>query len=236
MVGCMQPIYRYFVQPQLDIRTKTVFGYELLIKQLTPEGWRLPESFTDIDSHTMSELLVATTKILGLKVQYCSVNVSREQLMDTTVAKAIIQSQTQLYPAKLVVELTEEKGPGKYADTSLIPYLRSFIEHGMQISLDDVGTGINDFRSIQEFLPLASEIKFALQNFRTGIKDPKIQQKLHFWHAISREYGQRLILEGIEDEDDAELSSSFNIYLRQGYYYGKPQLLRLPGDPVDMGA
>lgn len=231
----MKPIYRYFVQPQLDGRTKTIYGYELLIKQLTPEGWRLPESFASIDSKTMSELLVATTKILGLKVQYCSVNVSREQLMDTTIAKAIIQSQTQLYPAKLVVELTEENGPRKYSDTGLIPYLRNFVEHGMQVSLDDVGTGINDFKSIQEILPLASEIKFALQNFKTGIQDPKIQQKLHFWHAISHEYGLRLILEGIENSDDAKLSNSFNIDLRQGYYYGKPQLLRLPGDPVDFG-
>lgn len=231
----MKPIYRYFVQPQLDGRTKTIFGYELLIKQLTPEGWRLPESFASIDPHIVSELLVATTKILGLKVQYCSVNVSREQLMDTTVAKAIIQSQTQLYPAKLVVELTEEDGPRSYPDTGLIPYLRKFMEHGMQISLDDVGTGINDFKSIQEILPLASEIKFALQNFKTGMEDPKIQQKLHFWHAISQEYGLRLILEGIENSEDAKLSDSFNIDLRQGYYYSKPQLLRLPGDPVDLG-
>lgn len=231
----MEPVYRYFVQPQLDVRTHTIFGYELLIKQLTEEGWRLPESFASINSVTMSKLLTATTKILGLKVQYCSVNVSREQLMDTTVAKAIVQSQKQLYPAKLVVELTEEKGPRCYPDTKLIPYLRNFIEHGMQISLDDVGTGINDFRGIQEFLPLASEIKFALQNFKTGFQDPKIQQKLHFWHAISEEYGLRLILEGIEDIEDAQMSNDFNINLRQGYYYGKPQLLRLPGDPVDFG-
>lgn len=231
----MEPIYRYFVQPQFDIRTHTIFGYELLIKELTKEGWRLPESFTSIDSLTTSKLLTATTKILGLKVQYCSVNVSREQLMDTTVSKAILQSQKQLYPAKVVVELTEEKGPGCYPDTKLIPYLRNFIEHGMQISLDDVGTGVNDFRSIQEFLPLASEIKFALQNFKTGIKDPKIQQKLHFWHAISEEYGLRLILEGIEDAEDAKMSTDFNIDLRQGYYYGRPQLMKLPDDPVDFG-
>ncbi|ALB29856.1 EAL domain-containing protein [Companilactobacillus heilongjiangensis] len=231
----MKPIYRYFVQPQLNGRTKSIFGYELLIKQLTPEGWRLPESFTAISSQTTSDLLVATTKILGEKVQYCSVNISREQLMDTTVAKAIIKSQTQLYPAKLVVELTEEKGPKSYPDTSLIPYLRKFVESGMQISLDDVGTGVNDFRSIQEFLPLASEIKFALQNFKTGFEDPKIQQKLHFWHAISEEYGLRMILEGIENDHDAQLSKDFNIQLRQGYYYGRPKLLRLPGDPVDLG-
>ncbi|MFC6176739.1 EAL domain-containing protein [Companilactobacillus huachuanensis] len=231
----MKPIYRYFVQPQLNGQTQTIFGYELLIKQLTPEGWRLPESFTEIDSQTVSDLLLETTKILGLKVQYCSVNINREQLMDTTISKAIIKSQKQLYPAKLVVELTEEKGPKSYPDTRLIPRLRNFVECGMQISLDDVGTGINDFKSVQEFLPLASEIKFALQNFKTGIKDPKIQQKLHFWHAISNEYGLRLILEGIEDSDDAQLSKDFDIPLRQGYYYGKPKLLRLPGDPVDFG-
>jgi len=231
----MKPIYRYFVQPQLDVQTQTVFGYELLIKQLTPDGWRLPKSFASIDSKTVSDLLISTTKILGLKVQYCSVNINREQLMDTTMGKAIIQSQEQLYPAKLVVELTEENGPISYPDTTLIPHLRKFIEYGMQISLDDVGTGVNDFRSIQEILPLASEIKFALQNFRTGIKDPMIQQKLHFWHAISKEYGLRMILEGIEDSEDDRLSKSFDINLRQGYYYGKPQLLRLPDDPVDFG-
>lgn len=229
----MEPIYRYFVQPQLNLLNNTVYGYELLIKQLTPDGWRLPESFAAISSKTTSDLLIATTKILALKVRYCAVNISREQLMDTTVAKAIIQSQVQLYPAKLVVELTEERGPKQYPDTQLIPHLRGFIEHGMQLSLDDVGTGINDFKSIQEILPLASELKFALQNFRSDMKDPKIQQKLHFWRAISSEYGLRLILEGIEDEDDDRLSSHFDINLRQGSYYGKPQLLRLPGDPIN---
>ena len=79
----MDKIYRYFVQPQIDIKTDTIFGYELLIKQLTPEGWRLPKSFSEISTETTSKLLIATTKILGLKVDYCSVNVNREQLLDT---------------------------------------------------------------------------------------------------------------------------------------------------------
>lgn len=34
----MEPIYRYFVQPQLNLLNNTVYGYELLIKQLTPDG------------------------------------------------------------------------------------------------------------------------------------------------------------------------------------------------------
>lgn len=229
----MKTVYRYFVQPQMDIRTHAIFGYELLMKKLTPEGWRLQESFAAIDLHTVSDLLIKTTKILGTKVEYCSVNVSREQLMDTEMTQALIKSQLQIYPTKLVVELTEEEGPRNYLDITLIPHLRNFMEHGMQISLDDVGTGDNDFNNIRDFLPLASEMKFALQNFRS-LKDHHIHEKLLGWQEISQKYGLRLILEGVEDKKDEEMINKLGINLRQGYYYGKPELLKLPGDPSNM--
>ncbi|WP_407888229.1 EAL domain-containing protein [Levilactobacillus sp. N40-8-2] len=226
----MEPVYRYFVQPQIDTDTKTIFGYELLMKQMTPEGWRLPESFSAIDPQITADLLVATTKVLSLKVRYLSVNVNREQLMTTTIAKAIIKSQEQLYPTKLVVELTEDDGPQQYTIADLLPQLKTFINMGMQISLDDVGTGDNYFRDIQELLPLVSEIKFALQNFNREFKDPHIQQKIRFWRAISAEYGLRMVLEGIEDHADNRLSKQLGIKLKQGYYFSKPQLLKLPQD------
>lgn len=226
----MKPVYRYFVQPQIDTDTKTIFGYELLMKQMTPEGWRLPESFSAIDPQITADLLVATTKVLSLKVRYLSVNVNREQLMTTTIAKAIIKSQEQLYPTKLVVELTEDDGPQQYTIADLLPQLKTFINMGMQISLDDVGTGDNYFRDIQELLPLVSEIKFALQNFNREFKDPHIQQKIRFWRAISAEYGLRMVLEGIEDHADNRLSKQLGIKLKQGYYFSRPQLLKLPQD------
>ncbi|WP_211089325.1 MULTISPECIES: EAL domain-containing protein [Lactobacillaceae] len=226
----MEIIYRYFVQPQIDTATKTIFGYELLMKQLTPDGWRLPASFSAIDPQIIADLLVDTTKVLSLKVRYCSVNVSREQLMTTPIANAIIKSQEQLYPTKLVVELTEDDGPQQYTMAELLPQLKRFIDQGMELSLDDVGTGDNYFRDVQELLPLASEIKFALQNFNRDFKDPHILQKLHFWHAISAEYNLRLVLEGIEDQADNRLSKKLGIRLKQGYYFSKPQLLKLPQD------
>lgn len=226
----MKPVCRYFVQPQIDTDTKTIFGYELLMKQMTPEGWRLPESFSAIDPQITADLLIATTKVLSLKVRYLSVNVNREQLMTTTIAKAIIKSQEQLYPTKLVVELTEDDGPQQYTIADLLPQLRSFINMGMQISLDDVGTGDNYFKDIQELLPLVSEVKFALQNFNREFKDPHIQQKIRFWRAISAEYGLRMVLEGIEDHADNRLSKQLGIKLKQGYYFSRPQLLKLPQD------
>ncbi|MFD1420276.1 EAL domain-containing protein [Lactiplantibacillus songbeiensis] len=226
----MKPIYRYFVQPQINTATKTIFGYELLMKQLTRDGWRLPESFAAIDPQVIADLLIATTKVLSVKVRYCSVNVSREQLMTTPIAHALIKSQEQLYPTKLVIELTEEDGPKKYPVDDLIPQLKRFLKYGMQLSLDDVGTGDNYFTEIQDLLPFVSEIKFALQNFNQQFKDPNIQQKIHFWHAISIEYGIRLVLEGIEDHADNQLSKKLGIKFKQGYYFSRPQLLSLPED------
>lgn len=226
----MEPIYRYFVQPQINTETKTVFGYELLMKQLTPDGWRLPASFSAIDSKIVADLLVETTKVLSPKVRYCSVNVNREQLMTTSIASAITKSQEQIYPTRLVVELTEDDGPQQYSVQELIPQLKKFLDQGMELSLDDVGTGDNYFTSIQELLPLVSEVKFALQNFAEEFSDPKIQKKIHFWRAITQEYGLRLVLEGIENAADSQLSRHLGIKLKQGYYFSKPRLLKLPGD------
>ncbi len=230
----LEPFYRYFVQPQINTKTKTITGYELLMKQLTPEGWRPPVNFAAIDAQTIAELLIATTRVLALKVNYCSVNINREQLMTTPIVDAIIKSQQQLYPARLVVELTEDDGPEQYPVAEMLPLLQSLVDQGIQISLDDVGTGDNYFDDVQTLLPLVSELKFALQNFKLAFNDPKIQQKVRFWRAMSTEYGLRLVLEGVENAADNVLSQKLGIKYKQGYYFSKPQLLKLPQDQAAM--
>lgn len=226
----LESLYRYFVQPQIDTNTNTIIGYELLMKELTEEGWRLPKSFSAIDPQITADLLIETTKVLSDKVRRLSVNVSREQLMTTTISEAIIQSQKQIYPTKLVVELTEDESPTKYSNEEVKEKLNYFLDRGMQVSLDDVGTGINLFHNISDLLPIASELKFALQNFSKKFIDKSMQQKIHFWHAMSKEYGLRLVVEGVEDKNDHKLIGKLGVNLKQGYYYSKPQLLKLPND------
>lgn len=150
--------------------------------------------------------------------------------MTTSIAAAIMKSQEQIYPTRLVVELTEDDGPQKYSVQDLIPQLKKFLNQGMELSLDDVGTGDNYYQGVQELLPMVSEIKFALQNFHQDFSDPVIQRKIHFWRAITEEYGLRLVLEGIETHADSQLSKKLGITLKQGYYFSKPRLLKLPQD------
>ncbi|MCS6105615.1 EAL domain-containing protein, partial [Clostridium botulinum] len=75
-----------------------------------------------------------------------------------------------------------------------------------------------------------SEIKFAIQNFGEKLRDPDIESKVIFWRDICRKENIRFILEGIEDEKDDKLADNLGIDLRQGYFYGKPRLLKLKAD------
>lgn len=223
-------MYRFFIQPQLDKFNNSLIGYELLMKKKTEQGWRPPHNFSDIPSHTMASVLIATTRLLSLKIGSVSVNINRNQLMDSEVRTAIIEAQRILRPLRLVVELTEDTPDQDWPNSQLIPLIKDFIDYGMDFSLDDCGTGVNQLENIKELVPLASEIKFAIQNFGEKLRDPDIEKKVIFWRDFSREHNLRFILEGIEDDHDDQLADSLDIDLRQGYYYGKPRLLKLEPD------
>lgn len=223
-------MYRFFIQPQLDKVNNSLIGYELLMKKKTPEGWRPPANFSDVPSHTMASLLIATTKLLSLKIGSVSVNINRNQLMDKEVRDAIIEAQRILRPLRLVVELTEDTPDKPWPNSELIPLIKDFIDYGMDFSLDDCGTGVNQLDQIKDLVPLASEIKFAIQNFGEKLRDPNIEDKVVFWRDFCIKNNLRFILEGIEDEHDDSLADSLKIDLRQGYFYGKPRLLKLKPD------
>ncbi|WCG36099.1 EAL domain-containing protein [Companilactobacillus farciminis] len=223
-------MYRFFIQPQLDKFNNSLIGYELLMKKKTEQGWRPPHNFSDVPSHTMASVLIATTKLLSLKIGSVSVNINRNQLMDPEVRTAIIEAQRILRPLRLVVELTEDTPDQNWPNSQLIPLIKDFIDYGMDFSLDDCGTGVNQLENIKELVPLASEIKFAIQNFGEKLRDPDIENKVIFWRDFSRKHNLRFILEGIEDDNDDQLADSLEIDLRQGYYYGKPRLLKLEPD------
>ncbi|WP_390406393.1 EAL domain-containing protein [Lacticaseibacillus jixiensis] len=223
-------MYRYFIQPQLNTVNNTLIGYELLMKTHTKDGWRPPAHFSDIPAHIVADVLVATTSRLALKIPSVSVNLNRTQLLDPEVNTALIKAQNHLRPVKLVVELTEEESDRNVALAELLPQIKRYLARGMELSIDDVDSGDNDFSHVEELLPYASEIKFALQNFPDGLEDPQLHTRVELWRDIAQKQNLRFILEGIEDAHDDEVANQLHIDLRQGYYYGKPHLLRLAQD------
>ncbi|PIO85368.1 EAL domain-containing protein [Pediococcus damnosus] len=226
-------MYRCFIQPQLNKMNNSLIGYELLIRKHTDNGWRIPKLFSEIPAPVIADTLTETTAKLVLKIGSVSVNLNRTQMMNAQINAALINAQDQLRPLRLNIELTEEPGDEKITNADLKPMFEHFIQRGMEICLDDVGTGDNQHAEIEALLPYVSEIKFALQNFKEGFQDPSIQAKVVYWRDVAREEKLRFILEGIEDEADDQLADDLEIDLRQGYYYGKPHLLKINASDPD---
>lgn len=219
-------MYRYFVQPQVDRYQNSVVGYETLIREQCEDGhWQLPADFEAIPFETQLLLLRDVVATLGKKVHFISVNLNRAQFTDSAVINALISFQQQVHPVRIVAELTEEVLITPQSSQEILASAELLSLSGVQLSLDDVGTGENQLSRIQPLLPYTTEIKFAIQNFRHDGNDALIPSKLYEWNAIAKSYGLRLIVEGIETPQDEEILDRLNIVLRQGYFYGKPHLL-----------
>ncbi|PTM24704.1 diguanylate cyclase [Lactobacillus sp. PFC-70] len=223
-------MYRYFLQPQLDASNNSLIGYELLIRQQVAGKWVLPHDFASIPIDVQADLIRRTAQKIILKVGSVSFNTNQSQFIDPTIARAILSAQKQIYPMNLVLEVTEEVTDQHVTNQQIIDQVHYFDEHGIQLSLDDIGTGINTYDHIKPILPYASEIKFAMQNFRQEGRAAEIPDALAFWKRIADQHRLRLILEGVENQAEHDMANDLGIDYRQGWFYGKPHLLKLDGD------
>ncbi|MCP9313139.1 EAL domain-containing protein [Liquorilactobacillus satsumensis] len=224
-------MYRFYVQPQKNMFTNSLIGYEMLIRKYNNNKWQLPQDFTSVPIVKQIELLKQIGTVLLLKVDSISFNLNQNQFVDETMAQALIETQKHIYPLTLVVELTEDAGVPRINLDTVKKYAQRFLEFGIELSIDDVSTGENVYQRIEPLLPCAAEIKFPLQNLRKENRLAEIPGQLLFWRKVARTYHLRLIVEGIESTADDELLNELSLPLRQGFFYEKPHLLRLPGDP-----
>jgi len=214
-------MYRFFVQPQVDQRQQSIFGYELLLRKSSHGRWFVPDSFTELALDQQAHLLETLAGELATKVtnRVLALNLNREQAEDELMLGTIIYLKKRLNPAALTIELTESA-----ALSDIQKYSMLFHQYGIKLSIDDVGTGSNTFDKIKAALPFVDQIKFAMQNLRMSGKADQIPTALAFWQTVAQDYHLDLILEGVEDEHDQRMAQQLGIELHQGYYYGKPQL------------
>ena len=215
-------MYRFFVQPQIDKQTNSIFGYEVLLRENTDGIWKLPKSFTDVSVEEQVGILEETVSDLAQKLhnKVLSFNLNREQFNDPYTLGAIITLKKRIQPVTLAIELTEP--PTLSAIQKISTILK---QHNISLVLDDVGTGENTYENIRPLLPYVDEIKFAMQNLRMAGVSERIPEYLDFWTKQAEFYRLNVVLEGVESPEDQALAEQFGIVIQQGYFYGKPELV-----------
>jgi len=224
--------FSVFYQPQWDLFSKTVTGFEALARwhapgygQISPSEF-IPVAESNGGIHSLGEWVLLTACRQARRWQMTegknftiSVNVSGHQLEQVGFANRVFEilSMTGLEPRYLELEITESVFLG---DLSIVlSMLNSLRREGVRLALDDFGIGFSSFHHLSR-LPLDC-LKID-QSFVRFLDSPKTNAVVKGVANLAKEMGLKTIVEGIESKDEEFILWQLGLNQGQGYFLSPP--------------
>lgn len=220
---------QWAMQPQYDVNEQRVMGSEILVRWHHPDyGWVSPGDFVVWAEQmgTVSDITHAAIRhACGLMSSVhahsqcfaLSVNLSANDLANERVAEQIIES-AGANAQHLTLEITET---ALMRDVEAVKRSVELLKQaGITLSLDDYGTGYSSLEYLKAFN--FDELKID----RMFISDiAQIDRNLKLTKAsieLGHNLGARVVAEGVEDRECADILIDMGCDILQGYYIGKP--------------
>ena len=218
-------------QPQVDMTTGSIVGFEALVRWQHPiRGMIPPDHFIPLAEESGFIVPLGTwimNQVCEEAMQLPShlsiaVNVSGRQFTDSNILQIVQDAlrRSGLPSHRLVVEVTESS---LMADTETTQgILRGLRQMGVRVALDDFGTGYS-FLSYLRMFPL-DKIKID-RSFVSSLGQSDDSESAAIAIAIvqlAEALRLETIAEGIENIGQAELLRSIGCTHGQGYLYAKP--------------
>lgn len=222
-------------QPKVDLKTRRIIGAEALARWTHPEKGPIAaaefvgaaeqhDRIGKLTAFVLDEAIAAAAVMnRGGKGFDMSVNLSGRLLADRKLVGriAILLERHGLDPKHLTLELTETAalaGSGEALD--MLAQLR---ELGINISIDDYGTGLSTLEYLKK-IP-AGEIKID-QSFIKGMVENRSERLMvGSTIALAHSLGRRVVAEGVESREALELLAEMECDIAQGFITGRPMSL-----------
>jgi diguanylate cyclase (GGDEF)-like protein len=219
-----------FYQPQLDLKSGQVCGYEALVRWERPgEGIVSPGEFIPVAEETgligpLGEWILrrACQDAVGwIEKGIIAVNFSAAQFrfpaVDEMVARVL--QETGLDPRRLEIEITE----GLFLNHSaeVMSTLRRIKALGVRIAMDDFGTGYSSLSHLTRF-PF-DKIKVDRSFVRQLSDDPQIGAIISSIVGLGRSLSVDITAEGVETDEQVTLLRAAGCNIVQGFLFGAPQ-------------
>ena len=226
--------FKQVYQPQFDVKSNTLRGFEALIRWHDEELGDIPPSVFIPMAEECGLIIpignwVINTAFSTLKqwqTKYdfkgiISINLSPIQLKQPSIIDDIKNclDKYQLSPNFIEIEITEGIMIDSMEDA--ISKMKTLKEMGFKISLDDFGTGYSSLSYLQ-MLPLDTlKIDKSFINDITS-KDGIQANITNSIIMMVSQMGLDTIAEGVEHDEQYELLKKFNCHIIQGFLCGKP--------------
>ncbi len=221
-----------YFQPKVSLADRHLVGVECLARWHHPaHGEVAPEDFVAVAEHT-GQLSRLTEVVLCEGLRRCrewadadrplsiSVNLSVRTLLDSRFPDQVEQllDQYGVAAARVTFEISE---PGMLADIErVLPTLFRLRDLGVQLSVDDFGTGASSLSYLRQW-PV-HEVKIDDSFVHGMVTDSGDLAIVRAVIGLSREFGLSVVAEGVESELTLELLESMGCEVGQGYLFSRP--------------
>ncbi|WP_095198375.1 putative bifunctional diguanylate cyclase/phosphodiesterase [Mesorhizobium carmichaelinearum] len=220
-------------QPQLDLPTGRIIGYEALIRWNHPErGMIPPMEFIQIAEETgminpIGEWVLrkACSDARHLPEDcFVAVNISPVQFMTKDFVGIVRDTMraTGIKPSRLELEVTETAMMQDRDRAAAI--LKELAEMGISVAVDDFGTGYSNLSYLIDFS--FGKLKIDRSFVSRIDTDSSSGAVVSTIVGLSRALGVSIIAEGVETENQATLLRAAGCEVVQGYLFGRPAPLK----------
>jgi len=220
-----------YVQPIFDVIHNNYRNAEALMRLDVHGKIVYPDVFIPLAEkvgciHTLTRIILnkVSRKIYEIQDYYnfdaVSVNVSLSEFMDYCLHDELIEiiKRNGISCDKIRLEMTESMTS---AEVDAIRHnMQEFNAAGVHFYLDDFGTGYSNLERIVS-LPFKT-IKFDKSLLYKSVDDPILMQLIKNMVDVFKSHGLIVLIEGVENDNQAELSIKLGFEFIQGFNYAHP--------------
>jgi len=213
-----------YVQPIIDVKTKTITKYECLVR-LKDDKIYTPYFFLDIAKKTkqyyeIQKIVIKKSFEIFSKFDYkFSINLSIFDLTNHTFKEFLLEKIEQYNIShKLIIEILEDE---ELLEEEILEFFTILKHKGVEIAIDDFGSGYSNFSYLIKSVPVdILKIDGSLvKNIAYSQKDYKLFKSIV---NMAKEFNFKIVAEFVENKEIFDVLVKLDVDYAQGYYFSAP--------------
>lgn len=218
--------FKTVFQPVVHLKTRSVLGYEALVRGPVGSPFHDPEFIFSIAAKT--RLLLKAEKLAKISAVRSSQNIPDNYKLFLNIESELFVRPDEILqmlrdagcqPGRIVFEITERKAIKDFR------YLQGVVkrlrDEGYQFAIDDVGSGYASMESIAILDP--NFIKIDQSLIHDIVRDTVKQDIVRAFINLSQMRRASLIAEGVEEKEQFETLKKLGVEYAQGFFFSYPK-------------